>query len=60
MWRENTRPTLYGQRLAWQITTDHYIDPAYGVEPVLFISCDDLINVIIRNKEQALKEARKY
>ena len=60
MWTENTRPTLYGQWLAWQLTTDHSIDPAHGVEPVPFISCDDLINVIIRNKEQALKEARKY
>ncbi len=30
---ENARPTLYGQWLAWQITTDHSIDPAEGVEP---------------------------
>ena len=30
------------------------------MEPVPFISHDDLINNIIRNKKQALKEARKY
>ena len=34
MWTQNTRPTLYGQWLAWQITVDHSIDPADGVEPV--------------------------
>ena len=60
MWTENTRPTLYGQWLAWQLITNHFIDPVHGIEPVLFISYDDLINLIIRNKKQALKEARKY
>ena len=34
LWTENTRPTLYGQRLAWQVAIDHAIDPAEGLEPL--------------------------
>ena len=33
LWTQNSRPTLYGQWLAWQITLNHAIDPADGVEP---------------------------
>ena len=62
IWTENTKPTLYGQWLAWQLTVEHSIDPANGVEPVPVISSVSHFKnkVIIANKEQALKEARKY
>ena len=61
-WIENIRPILYGQWLAWQLTVEHSIDPANGVEPVPVISSVSHFKnkVIIANKEQALKEARKY
>ena len=61
MWTQNARPTLYGQWLAWQITVDHSIDPADGVEPVEIIkpSTNFVGKVIIDNKTQALKEGRK-
>lgn len=32
LWTQNSRPTLYGQWLAWQITDDQSIDPAEGVD----------------------------
>ncbi len=53
---------MYGQWLAWQLTTEHSIDPANGVEPVPVISPEFQFKkeVIIGNKEQALKEARRY
>lgn len=35
---ENTRLTLHGQWLAWQITTDHAVDPAEGVELVISLA----------------------
>lgn len=62
MWTENTRPTLHGQWLAWQLTTEHPIDPATGVEPVPVIGPDLHFKneVIIGHKEQALKEDEKY
>lgn len=61
MWTENTRPKLYGQWLAWQLTTEHSIDPAHGVEPVPITSTDFCFKgkVIIENREQALHEATK-
>ena len=61
-WIENIRPILYGQWLAWQLTVEHSIDPANGVEPVPVISSVSHFKnkVIIANKEQTLKEARKY
>lgn len=34
VWAQNTRPTLYRQWLAWEITIEHAIDPADVVEPV--------------------------
>lgn len=40
MWMQDTRPTIYGQWLAWQITFEHSIDPADGVEPVETITPD--------------------
>lgn len=41
---------------------EHSIDPANGVEPVPIISpeCQFKTEVIIRNKEQALKKVKKY
>lgn len=61
-WTENTRHTLYGQWLVWQLTTEHSIDPATGVEPVPVIGPDLHLRtkVIIGHKEQAIKEAKKY
>ena len=61
LWTENSRPTLYGQWLAWQLTIDHSIDPAEGVEPVENMMSDKLFkaDVIIQCKKKALEEARK-
>lgn len=61
-WTENARPTLYGQWSAWQLTTEHSIDPANGVEPVPVLSPNFHFRkeVIRGDKEQALKETRKY
>ena len=61
MWTQNARPTLYGQWLAWQMTVDHSIDPADGVERVEIIkpSTSFVGKIIIDNKAQALAEARK-
>lgn len=54
------RPTLYGQWLAWQLTIDHSIDPAKGVEPVENNMPVKLFaDVIIQCKKKALGEARK-
>ena len=61
MWTENTRPKLYGQWLAWQLITEHSIDPANRVEPVPITSPDFCFKgkVIIENREQVLHEATK-
>lgn len=60
-WTEDTRPTWYGQWLAWQLTTEHSIDPENGVEPVPVTGPDFYFQgkIIIEHKEQALKEATK-
>ena len=62
MWSQNARPTLYGQWLAWQITIEHSIDPADGVEPVEVIKSGTCFEgkVIVEGKKQALHEATKY
>ena len=61
MWTENARPTLYGQWLAWQITIEHSIDPADGVEPVETMEPDKFQGaIVIQAKKDAIKEARKY
>ena len=61
LWTENARPTLYGQCLAWQITTDHSIDPAEGVEPVTKLDSYNALQpeVIIKSKKEEMEEARK-
>lgn len=61
MWTQNTRPSSYGQWLAWQLTIDHSIDPADGAEPVKIIKPDTKFvgEIIIDSKIQALREARK-
>ena len=60
VWTENSRPALYGQWLAWQITLDHAIDPADGVEPAPKVISDKFkADIIIRCKKKALEEARK-
>lgn len=61
LWTQNSRPTLYGQWLAWQLTIDHSIDPAEGVEPVEKIVFDELFkaDISIKCKKEALEEARK-
>ena len=58
---QDARPALYGQWLAWQITIDHSIDPADGVEPVTIIKPGTNFQgeVAIGCKKQELKEARK-
>lgn len=58
---ENARPNLYGQWLAWQITTDHSIDRAEGVEPVTHLASYNSLEpeVIIKSKKEAIEEARK-
>ena len=60
-WTQDERPTTFGQWLAWQITIDHCIDPAEGVEPVKDPDSCSLVklNVIIKGKEKAMEEARK-
>ena len=62
MWTQDTRPTTYGHWLAWQITVEHSIDPADGVEPVEKITSDFQFQgeVIIKCKKQALEEAISY
>ena len=61
LWTENARPTLYGQWLAWQITIDHSIDPAEGVEPITILDSYNTLQpeVIIKSKKEAMAEARK-
>ncbi len=61
MWTENTRPTLYGQWLAWQITIEHSIDAADGVGPVVTMEPDKFKGrIIIQAKKHAIGEAEKY
>ena len=62
MWTQNARPTSYGQWLAWQVTFDHSVDPASGVEPVEVIKTGTCFEgkIIIENKKQALDEATKH
>lgn len=52
---------LYGQWLAWQITVEHSIDPAEGVEPVETIDPSIVFrgDIIIECKKQALEAAKK-
>lgn len=61
MWTENIRSTLYGQRLAWQITTGHSINPAKEVEPVTKLDSYNVLQpeVIIKSKKEAIEKARK-
>lgn len=61
-WTEDTRPPLYGQWLAWQLTTEHSINPANGVEPVPVIGPDFRFRgeIIIQHKKQALVEATRH
>ncbi len=61
MWTQNARPTSYGQWLAWKFTIDHCIDPAEGVEPDRRPDSYSLVklDVIIKGKKEAMKEARK-
>ena len=62
MWTQDARPTLYRQWLAWQMTIDHSIDPADGVEPVEDIEPGTCFQgeITIKCKKQALKEATRY
>ncbi len=53
MWTENARPTLYGQWLAWQVTIEHSVEPADGVEPVEFVKTGTCFG---RDKAQMDKE----
>ena len=61
MWTQNAQPRLYRKWLAWQLTVDHSIDPADGLEPVEIIkpSTSFAGKIVIDNKAQALTEARK-
>ncbi len=61
MWTENARPTLYGHWLAWQISIEHSIDPADGVEPVDTMEVNRFTGkIVIQPKKEALEEAKKY
>ena len=61
MWTENTRPTLYGYWLAWQISIGHSIDLVDGVEPVENMKVDRFTGeIVIQPKKEAIKEAKKY
>lgn len=62
IWTQNARPTLYGQWLAWQVTVEHSIDPAEGVEPVEMMEPGNVFtgDIVIECKKQALQEAKKY
>lgn len=57
MWTQNSRPTLYGQWLAWQLTIDHSIGLAKAEKK----KSNYLLMVNITNKctKEALEEARK-
>ena len=57
VWTQETRPTLYGQWLAWQINIEHSIDPADGVEPVETINPDSHFQgeVIMRCKTESTR-----
>ena len=61
IWTQDERPTSFGQWLEWQITIDHCIDSAEGVELVRGPdSCSSAkLNVIIKGKKEAMEEARK-
>ncbi len=61
MWTENTRSTLYGQWLAWQITIDHSINPANRVEPVVTMEPNEFKGrIIMQAKKHKIEEAKKY
>ena len=61
IWTENTRPTLYRQWLAWQITIEYSIDPADGVEPVESMEPNRFKGkIVIQAKKNAIVEAKKY
>ena len=53
LWTKNARPALYGQWLAWQITLDHAISPAEGVE------LGELVEYIAKFERQVVIEAPK-
>ena len=61
MWTENARPTSYGQWLAWQITTEHSIDPADEVEPVTKLAFSNPLEpkVIIKKKKEAIENGKE-
>lgn len=62
MWKGNTRPTLCSQLLAWQITFDHAIDPAEGVEPAEpaeFIA-KFKVQAVIEPTKDALEKANRH
>ena len=61
MWTQNVRTRLYGQWLAWQITIDHSIDPAEGVEPVTKLTFHSSLkpDIIVKGKREAIEEAKK-
>lgn len=61
IWTKNIWPKLYGQQLVQQITTNHFIDPAKKVEPVIKLISHNLFKpqVIIKSKKKVTKKARK-
>ena len=62
MWTQDTRPTIYGHWLAWQITVQHSIDPADGAEPVEKINPEFQFQgkIVVKCRKQALEEAARY
>lgn len=61
MWTKNTRPTMYRQWLAWQLTTDHSINSSNGAEPVSVRNPNFYFKgkIIVEYKEQVLQEVKK-
>ena len=59
---ENAKPQLFVHWLANQIISNYFIDPANGVELIerLRLTSDFSGNIVIKEKNKALEEAKKY
>ena len=61
MWMKNTRPTLYGWWLAWQITIELSIDSIDDLKPVESIEPNRFKKkIVIQTKKNSIIEAKKY
>lgn len=54
---KNARPTFYGHWSAWQISIEHSLDPADGVDPVEDMEVDGFTGkIFIQPKKRQLKK----